>query len=62
MKLKCCTAHLLLLHVGTNELTKSYCVFVSDGSVSQLTEIALMEMFGVTAEEKDVKKITGQYE
>ena len=30
-----------------------------DSSVGQLAELALSEMFGITAEEKDVKKITG---
>ena len=32
---------------------------LSDGSVEALVELALSEMYGVTAEEKDVKKITG---
>lgn len=30
-----------------------------DSSVAMITDLALNEMFGVTAEEKDVKKITG---
>jgi len=51
------TVHTMLHQMSDKNLLKAGDL---DGSVSQLTEIALMEMFGVTAEEKDVKKITGK--
>ena len=52
------TVHNLIHNMAEKSLLKPGDL---DSSIHMITEVALTEMFGVTAEEKEVKKITGAF-